>query len=435
MKKLSMLMAALALVATGCDPYDDAPGGDLAIITVTAAGRTTAGGAIPGISGTGTDGQWTIEGVPVGPSGNNVIVVTTNRLLDGTTIQAAAQDPTNADDTGDCKPAGDWLQITKAVGGAAAVDELLTYDDPTTTAVDPWQWYTCYYAASATSEYGASLQIFRAKTKPGFTAATSPMRIARLEPATTYTFTAPAGTVKDDAGNDLTFTITVKSEVTTPVVTATPTAANSVTVIWDRFVLAGEETPATGVTYTLERAKGVVDDNDTPADTTDDAWEPGEFAEVTDVPDPGAAETFTYVDVSMTDADAVPYFYRVTSEMTTGSPAVTSPATTEPVLPELSVAPTEDAEEEPIQGTLTVEFTLENALSYKIERADEVTGTVTWTEVGAGTLTPGLPTDITLDQTGLADNEDYFYRVTVTNAFGEDTTASTGGRTIRAPAP
>jgi hypothetical protein len=204
MKKLSMMLAAMALVAVGCDPYEDAPGGDPAIVTVTAAGRTAAG-VNDAVTGTEAGGQWTVDGVPVGTGGNNVIVVTTNKLLDGSTIQSAPQDPADATSAGDCTPANSWLTITR--NGAP---EPLNYADPA-TPTDNWQWYTCYYPGAATTSYGASIQIFRAKVSqaPGFaTGAAGPMRAARLEPDVTYVFT---GNVSDESGSQLPINVTVST--------------------------------------------------------------------------------------------------------------------------------------------------------------------------------------------------------------------------------
>jgi hypothetical protein len=221
MKKLSMMLAVAALVATGCDPYDDAPGGAAEIISVTAAGRlvfaVTHDGPVDGFyvlddgapedtneSGFIDEAEFVAAedlGVPAGAGGNNVIVVTTNRLLDGASIQSAPQVPTDATSIGDCRPANNWLTITK--NGAP---EALTYAD--TAGGSPYQWYTCYYPGAATSAYGASIEIFRGRvdTAPGLTTATRPLTIARLEAGMTYELT---GSVNDDSGNPLAINVRV----------------------------------------------------------------------------------------------------------------------------------------------------------------------------------------------------------------------------------
>lgn len=234
MKKLSMTLAAVALVAVGCDPYDDAPGADPQIVQVTAAGRL-----IPAILAEepGADGFWVLDDgvpedadgngfveeserapfedllVPAGAGGANVIVITTNKLLDGNSIQSAPQDLTDATSTGDCRPANAWLTITKNPG-TGAVPEALTYAD--TAGGSDFQWYSCYYPAAATSSFGASIEIFRARvdTAPGLTTATRPHSIARLEPGMTYEFT---GTVNDESGNALPINVRVVTAAPDPV--------------------------------------------------------------------------------------------------------------------------------------------------------------------------------------------------------------------------
>jgi hypothetical protein len=233
MKKLSMMLAAMALVAVGCDPYDDAPGGDPQIVQVTAAGRlVSAVVAEP----PGAGGFWLLDdgapldvdengfiedsefaavedlGVPAGAGGNNVIVITTNKLLDGSTIQAAPQDPADASSAGDCRPAGTtpWLTIRKTPAGGAQTTEALNYADTADPTASNYQWYTCYYPGAATSSYGSSIEIFRARanTPPGLTTATRPLTIAALEPDMTYEIT---GTVNDDSGNPLQINVHVRT--------------------------------------------------------------------------------------------------------------------------------------------------------------------------------------------------------------------------------
>jgi hypothetical protein len=400
MKKLSMMLAVAALVATGCDPYEDAPGGNPEILAVTAAGRTAAGGLRPGIEGTeGTDGQWVLDAVPVGSGGNNVIVVTTNKLLDPSTIQAAQQDPTDATSTGDCRPANGWLQITKAVAGGAPVAEALTYDDPATPedtanpTADDWQWYSCYYAGAATSSYGASIQIFRAKVSqaPGFPAAGSPQRVARLEPAANYVIT---GTVKDEAGNDLAINVAVSTMITAPAVNATPTAAGSLTVAWTTISV-------TGTTYQVFRAPAVQ-----VAGKPVGIFEPGDYAELAT-----GLSVATYTDTAVSDADTVSYFYYVTATPASGSPNDSAYASTKPAAPTVTIkaGPTPTTE-------LVLSWTSTNATSYVVSRATVEAGP--FTDLPTPAATVGAPAPITFTDTGLTTGTKYFYKVTAKNLLG-----------------
>lgn len=259
MKKLSTVLAVVALVATGCDPWQDAPKGDPAIVDVNASGRL-----IDPIAGSETVGGWALDsarvlpvdpnadgevsdaeaaanvaaaatkGVPVGAGANNVVVIKTNKLLDGATIQTAPQDPTvdplSPAALGDCRPAGNWLTITKSVAGGAAAAEPLNYVDP--AGGSNFQWYSCYYPAAASNRLGASIEIFRARvdTAPGLTTATRPLSIARLEPDATYTF---SGTVQDDSGKPLEINLTAKTALRPPALDdPTVNSATSVTLTW-----------------------------------------------------------------------------------------------------------------------------------------------------------------------------------------------------------
>jgi hypothetical protein len=195
MKKLSTMMAVLALVATGCDPYEDAPGGDPQILTVTASGwdmDAPVEGALVG-------DQWTLTDVPADVNG--AIIVTTNQLLDGTSIQTGGQDPADAASYGNCVPANDWLTVT-------ADDDVQPLNGPSDDPADPFQWFTCYYPGAATSSYGASIVIFRtyASQAPTTTATTRPLMTAFLDPGVAYVFT---GTVKTDSGTDFPINIAV----------------------------------------------------------------------------------------------------------------------------------------------------------------------------------------------------------------------------------
>lgn len=450
MKKLSMMLAVAALVATGCDPYDDAPGGTPTVIAVTASGRTAAGGLRPSIEAAvpETGNQWALESVPVGSGGNNVIVITTNKLLDSKTIQTAQQNPADATSTGDCRPAAGWLKITKNVVNRGEETEPLTYDDPavpepvddpatpeeneavTQATLDDWQWYSCYYAGAATSNYGASIQIFRAKVTeaPGFVAAGSPMRVARLEPATNYVIT---GTVKDEGGADLAINVSVKTRIAAPAVNPTPVAANSVILNWTPFQLSN---PTTGVSETIAdvtykvfraKAKPVADK---PGEFTAPAA--ADYAEITGaVP---TADTYTYSDASQTDFNTVPYYYRVTATLPGYASNNSANTSTAPHAPALTVEPSETS------GTteLVIRWIRPNATAWTLFRGTDPEDAATFTEVITSGTPNGAdaPTSFSFTHPGLAAETEYFYMLVMENALGEAEVIGSG-ETEAPPAP
>lgn len=444
MKKLSMMLAVAALVATGCDPYEDAPGGDPAILNVTAAGRLVEPLAATGDSASGwvlddqqplvddADGDGKIsdaeaaaadtevegKGVPAGAGGNNVIVVTTNRLLDGSTIQTAPQNPADASSIGDCRPIGDWLQIQKSVAGAAqAAEPLTTTPAPAACAAAPapvpQQWYTCYYPGAATTGYGASIEIFRARANqaPGLTTATRPLTIARLQPDAVYAIT---GTVKDDSGRDLAINVKVETAPAAPSTNAFAASTTSATVEWEGV---------TGATsYDVYRM--------TPGET---------FQKIATV----TTDT-TYTDASRTAGEDYTYYVTtITPRGRSGHSAEVTATTAAPIAPE-GVAATPIADD-PCTPTLNegstglvVTWAGSNAATYTVERADAVvTGTTTapgpFAVVGTvNALTDGTEFE---DTTGIAAETQYFYRVTAVNPVGSSPASAPGTGTTTAVAP
>jgi hypothetical protein len=393
MKKLSTMMAVLALVATGCDPYEDAPGGDPQILTVTASGwdmDAPVEGALVG-------DQWTLTDVPADVNG--AIIVTTNKLLDGTSIQTGGQDPADAASYGNCVPANDWLTVT-------ANGEEQPLSGPSDDPADPFQWFTCYYPGAATSSYGASVVIFRtyASQAPTTTAITRPLQTAFLDPAVAYVFT---GDVRDDSGNTLSINVAVQTTVATPAgVTATPTAANSVTIAWTGSSLA--------TSYSVARAPQIPDPKGEPGDMM-----AGTFADLALGTTAGGVTTFT--DATMTDADVAVYYYRVTARAAIGSPATSAAVTTKAVAPTVKVASASAT-------SLKLTWKGTNATSYTVYRSATKTGPFT----SIGTTTTPTFTDV-----GLTTGTEYFYKVTATNFLGttpEGDAAVVSGK-LGAPAP
>lgn len=455
MKKLSIIALAAMALNVACDPWEDAPGGDPEILAVTAAGRLVS--AIEGTKG--DDGVWTIGtshvvendanqdgeisdaeaedsvaaasagGVPPGSGGNNVIVVTTNKLLDGASIQTAAQNPADSASTGDCRPAGGWLKIQKqGAADATLVDEPLTYDDPATTdkvddptteideaTLDDYQWYTCYYAGSATSNYGASIEIFRAKvsTAPGFTTTTRPLSVATLSRDTLYVF---SGSVKDDSGKDLPINVRVKTGIgASSWLVAFPTSATSATVQWSGVTTATK--------YEVYR-------------TTEDAEDPtalgGTYTKL------GEVATAEYVDATIKGDEGRQYSYFVVAVNDRGARGNQSvEAVVEQAVPNIPIEVSAGALPKSLEAAyglggphtyLYVGWVASNTETYTVERSTTSADGPWEAPITVSAFDAEyVDEDVTPDTT-------YWYRVKATNYLGETEWSQVAeGKTAKAP--
>jgi len=125
--------------------------------------------------GTDVGGVWTITGAtvsrpqtptPTVGSNGRIVVVTTDGLLDGASIEATPQS---------CSPTGDWLTVTG------------TGRDATLALFPTAALYTCYYPSSATTDDGASVFMFFSEIAPGATTPSQPIRSGRMAPGA-YSF-------------------------------------------------------------------------------------------------------------------------------------------------------------------------------------------------------------------------------------------------------
>lgn len=170
MKKI-IALAAVSLAVSACDPYEDEPGGTPNVIEVMVVPQTASqGGTI--VDDDGTDG-WSVTGVQASATNGRMLVVKTDGLLDGSSIEATPQS---------CVPAGGWLTVT-------------------TNATLPagGQWYTCYNPGTPTALEGASVIIYYSTTAPGVLAAAAPRTAGRMA-AGDYNFT---GTIQGKNGGDV----------------------------------------------------------------------------------------------------------------------------------------------------------------------------------------------------------------------------------------
>jgi hypothetical protein len=194
MKKI-IALAFVGLFVTACDfdlREDEASAKTVRYAMVT--GRSIDADAVPGpFLGTETGGVWTITDAtvsrpqtpaPTVGSNGRLVVVTTDGLLDGASIEATPQT---------CTPAGGWLTVTGT--GVTATQALF----PTATL------YTCYYPSSATTDDGASVFMFYSEIAPGATTASQPIRSGRMAPGD-YSF---RGTIQSKDGSDFPIAVDV----------------------------------------------------------------------------------------------------------------------------------------------------------------------------------------------------------------------------------
>lgn len=202
MKKI-IALAFVGLFVSACDfdlREDEASAKTVRYAMVTGRSIDADDPAGPFL-GTETGGVWTITDAtvsrpqtpaPTAGSFGRLVVVTTDGLLDGASIEA--NDPTTCVVNGDCcVPAGNWL--TRTGTGVTATEALFPTGD----------WYTCYYPSSATTDDGASVYIFYAELAPGATTASQPVRSGRMSPGD-YSF---RGTIKSKDGSDFPIAVDV----------------------------------------------------------------------------------------------------------------------------------------------------------------------------------------------------------------------------------
>jgi len=188
MKKL-ITLAVIGLAVTACDPFNDEAGGTptVKLVTVTGSGY----GPFEGAAGAT---EWSVDAQINSATSGRMVVVTTNQLLDGASIEAAPYElngatgcfPTNATNA---ENTNGWLTVTSVPGPLGVVGPL-----PTGGA-----WYTCYYPSSATASDGGSLVMYYSATPPGIAAAARPT-VAAIAPASDLLY---SGTIKTKSGQDL----------------------------------------------------------------------------------------------------------------------------------------------------------------------------------------------------------------------------------------
>lgn len=273
---LGVLAAATLLAA--CDPYSSQSTAAPAVVMVTA----TSGSYGAYTAGTQSGSAWTVADVPstcdattgAVASDEPLLFATSNQLLDGASIQAS---------TADCTPAGGWLTVTPAAPIAGD------------------SWYSCFQPGSPSPDLGSAVIMFSAASGGAQGWYGASLLPADGDAVTTYQYT---GSVRDWQGQAMAIDITT-TVAPNPGAAGDPTytniAATSVTVSWTAAACES----AGNTTYTVERAPDV-------------AGAPGTWAVVM----PAAASTYTFNDTGLTTGTT--YWYRVTTETSTGYVGPTS---------------------------------------------------------------------------------------------------------------
>lgn len=290
---LGLVVTGLALAAAACDPYEEPSDANPAVIRVSVVDATFSQ-ADPVLTEAPDplDDVWRIADLasPQAPSNHRVVAVTTNKLLDGSSIQAT---------TANCEVAAGAFDFANA---------------PLTPGAT---WYACYYPSSASASWGASILFYQAPQHPDPLVVDENRRPGRgvLDYDTTY---AIAGSVRDAQGKlldfELEFTTGPMPAPSTPTFPAANITDTGVRVTWG--AVFGTQT------WTVERA-----------DDLAGAPDPGTWATVASfsaIPVPPATSVpRQYNDTGLTPATT--YWYRVTATSWTYS--TTSAAASVTTLP------------------------------------------------------------------------------------------------------
>ncbi len=382
-KLLLTVLAALGLLAAGCDIFPSQPGGTPKVIRLLAVDQL-AYTTPPEANSANTSGTWVlgepgIQGIDAsnvngpGPNGHasafQVIDVQFNKVMNGDSIQTS---PTN------CAPVAGSLAVT------------VTPAQPTTGCGDSNQsqiscfkpnWFTCYVPQSSDPTVGSQVLIFQTPDATAYDPTSTPVgQGAGLLPGHTY---AVSGTVKDMGGAPL----DVKASVTTqtaPMVNGTVDTTN------------------VNLSWNLTSDLASVDLESAP----DNAGAPGTFTLL------AASATSPYTHSGLTPGTI--YWDRLVLHPTTGT-AVNSGVTNATTLPVANAAaPTLTATATP---DVTVGWTasLAGVDTYEVQRAPDnagVSGTYKTIKAGLTATTASyVDTKVTAGTT-------YWYRVVSVAADG-----------------
>lgn len=377
-------LAALGLMAAGCDIFPEQPGGTPAVVRVLAVDQLAYTTPLE-VNAADAGGTWNLGGPgiagvdasnvnPPGPNGHasrfQIIDVQLNKVIDGTTVQKAPDD---------CTPAANGLTVTTTPAQPATCgDSNLSQISCFTT-----NWFACYTSESADPSVGSQILVFQLPDGAAYDPTAAPAgQGAGLLPGFTY---AVSGTVKDHSGADLAIKASVTTQ-TAPMVTGVTT--NSVTLEWNR---------------TSDVAS--VDVQRAPDDGT---GAPGTFATVA-----GGAGVIasTLTDNTGAGTEGTPFWYRLvlnpgaSAANSGGTNATTQAATVTPTFAAVTAT------------TLTVNWTASAAGvdTYNVQRAPDAAGV-------AGTyntLKSGLAATVgTYNDTGLTTATTYWYRIVSVTANG-----------------
>jgi hypothetical protein len=386
-------LAALGLLAAGCDIFPAQQGGNPAIVRVLAVDQLalttppevdTATGSTYVLGSPGIGGVDASNVNPAGPNGHasrfQIIDVEFNKVMDGATVQKAVDD---------CTPFAGALAVTVTPAQPTAAALCGDSNQSQISCFTP-NWFVCYVPQSSDPTVGSQIMIFQT---PGGAAydptSTQAGQGAGLLPGYTY---AVSGTVKDLGGKSLDYSASVTTQTAAMITRATTTAVD---ISWN--------CTSDVASIDIQRAP----------DSDGTGVAPGTFANLvtTIACTPGTLQTQT--DTTGAGNEGKAFWYQLVLHPTTGT-AATSGVTNATTLPVADVAPTFTGV---AATTVTVNWnpSLAGVDTYEVQRAPDASG-VSGTYK---TLKSGIAkTTSSYTDTTVVTATKYWYRVVSVAALG-----------------
>ncbi len=392
-KVVPMSLAALGLLAAGCDIFPAQPGGTPQVVRVMAVDQfalsTPPEQATANASGTYVLGEPAISGGvdasninAAGPNGHTsrfqIIDVQFNKVLDGASIQKAVDDCTPFD------AAALTVTTTPAQPGGAACG------DPNQSQPSCFtNWFACYVPQTGDPTVNSQIFVFQL-SGAAYDPTSSPSgQGAGLLPGFTYAVT---GAAKDLSGTSVSFKSSVTTQ-TAPMITAATTT--SIDISWS--------CTADVASVDIQRAP----------DSDGTGVAPGTFADLAGATGiactAGAVQTHT--DATGAGTQGTPYWYQLVLHPTTGTTTATSGVTNGTTLPD----PANVSALTPTTGQVVVDWTIPvtGADTFKVQRSTDSFATV------VTTVKSGIKNNVaTYTDTKVTAGTVYQYRVVSVAAVG-----------------
>ncbi len=300
-KTLLTSLAALGLLAAGCDIFPSQAGGTPKVVRVLAIDQLALSSP-PEVGTPDAAGAFVLTGVDAsnvntaGPNGHasrfQFIDVQLNKVMDGASIQTKIDD---------CTPAAGGLTVAVTPAQPTA-----GCGDPNQSQIScfPPSWFTCYIPQTSDTTVGSQIFVFQTPDATPYDPTSGPAaQGAGLLPGYTYTVT---GTVKDLQGASLTINTSVTAQ-TAPMVLGTVDTTN-VNLAWN-------------LTSDLDHV-----DLQRAPDSDGTGTAPGTFATI------AAGATSPHTDGGLTAG--TPYWYQLVLYPKGGGATVTSGMTNATTLPD-----------------------------------------------------------------------------------------------------